>query len=155
MMKSKLILCSICVGLILMAGGPAAAQNDGEPSPANQLAIGGHFGQPTGLSMKLETTRHSYDLLLAWNLNNFFVAQSHLWLLERPFPQEPRLQYFAGPGLVIQATEGMLRTGFSAAAGLTFEYAPFEFFVQGAPLLNIVPSTQGDITAGAGFRIFL
>lgn len=154
-MNGKLIICGICLAFLGLSGQVSQAQSDQEPSPANELAVGGHFGLPTGLSMKLETDRHSYDLLLAWNLSDFFVAQSHVWLVHRPLPEQPNLQYFAGPGLVIQGREGTLRTGFSATAGLAFEVSPFEFFLQVSPMLNIVPSTEGDVNAGAGFRIFL
>ncbi len=154
-MKSKLLVCSLCLTILALAAGSVHAQSTGDADPANQLAIGGHFGLPTGLSMKLETERHSYDLLMAWNLNDFFVAQSHVWLMEKQLPQQPRLAYFAGPGLVLQGDDGTLQMGFSATAGLTFQYAPFEFFLQVSPLLNIVPSTEGAVNAGVGFRIFL
>lgn len=154
-MNGKLIACGICLAFFVFSGNVTRAQSDQEPSPAHELAIGGHFGLPTGLSMKLETDRHSYDLLLAWNLSDFFVAQSHVWLVEQSLAEQPNLQYFAGPGLVIQGREGALQTGFSATAGLAFEVSPFEFFFQVSPMLNIVPSTEGDVNAGAGFRIFL
>lgn len=157
-MRIKLLLCGLCaaVGLLFGTGAWAQDTQESQESPSGrELAIGAHFGLPTGLSMKLETQRHSYDLLIAWDLSDFFVAQSHVWLVESRFEQMPRFRYYAGPGLVIQAGEGDLRSGFSANAGIAFQISQFEFFAQVSPLLEIVPSTQGGINAGAGFRIFL
>lgn len=125
------------------------------PPPPRSLAIGAHVGLPTGLSLKLEAGGKSYDLLLAWNLQDFFFAHSHVFLVEKALPQRPRLHYYAGPGLVINGRDGQLRTGLSVNAGIYYLLEPFEFFGQITPRLEVVPSTRVGFNAGAGVRIFL
>lgn len=135
---------------------PPSPQESSQPAASPQgLAVGGHVGLPTGLSLKLKTQQRSYDLLLAWNLRRFFLLHSHALLVENALPQQPQLHYYAGPGLAVNAEDGRLSTGLSSNVGIFYLLSPFEFFAQVTPRLEIVPSTRLGITTGAGIRVFL
>lgn len=124
--------------------GPSRARSE---SP---LGVGAHLGWPIGVGLQLHRPSRSYDLLVAWQLDEFVLVHSHARLYERPFPGDRRARYYLGPGLVIDARDGALRPGLSAQAGLNYWIGPADFFVQVTPWIELFPTTRVRVIVGLG-----
>jgi hypothetical protein len=144
--------------LALFAPNKAWAQ----PSGGN-FAIGIQLGQPSGLSMRFyQPGRMSPDILLAWDLNDFFFANLHgIW--EKPISND--FNFFYGPGIFLGFREhhnrrlfdddDELNLGISGTIGLNYYVDRFEIYLRLTPRLLVIDRTDGDVGGGLGFRFYL
>lgn len=114
------------------------------------FGAGVHLGWPVGLVLQWERPGRTYDLLLAWELDEFVLAHSHVRLYEQSFSGSPRARWYVGPGLVIGARRGTFRVGLSGEAGLGYRMPPVDFFLQLRPRLELSPTTRVGVTFGLG-----
>ena len=132
---------------------------------AGAVGIGAQFGQPTGLSLKIyQPTGLSTDILVAWDLNDFFFVNIH-GLAERHLGSSESVHYFIGPGLFVGVREsnndGLVSksndfvAGISGTLGLNVILGPVELFGQVTPRLELIDETAGDVGGGIGIRIYL
>lgn len=149
-------IAAAAAAFLFSAATPAAAQ-----SPAGSFGLGGQIGDPSGITVKLyRRPGFAYDLLAAWDLDDFFFLNGHA-LYENPIPDSP-LRYYLGPGVVVgfrdddppRRSEDDVIVGISGQFGLNFFVEQFEVFLQLTPRLHVIPETDGDIGGGVGLRYY-
>ena len=130
---------------------------------AQNFAAGVILGEPTGLSFTVDQGRGGFwDFGLAYSLDkndNLHFHVDRLW--SSPLANEngmrTRLYYGIGGRLLSHEKGGgddELRLALRAPLGLSFRFrrSPVELFVEGALLMDVVPSTETDFNAGVGLR---
>lgn len=128
---------------------------------AQSVGIGAQFGDPTGLSLRFNRVGNlNYDVLAAWDFDDYFFVNVHgLW--EHSLANEPRMNYFYGPGAFIGVRErGRWRDnagafGISGTVGLNIYIKKLEIFAQITPRLAIIERTDGNIGGGVGVRFYV
>ncbi|MEZ5042947.1 MAG: hypothetical protein R2828_23835 [Saprospiraceae bacterium] len=128
----------------------------------NAWGIGIQLGQPSGISIKnYNPNGMSADILLAWDLNDFFFVNLHgTW--EKPVNSAKGLQFVYGPGIFagfrehnrFRKDDDELFLGISGTFGLSYFIDHFEIYLRLTPRLAVIESTDGDIGGGLGFRFF-
>ncbi len=128
---------------------------------AQSVGIGAQFGDPTGLSLRINNKAAlSYDILAAWDVDDYFFVNVHgLW--EHTLAPAPKLNYYYGPGIFAGFRDNDRRkdengyAGLSGTLGLNCYIQKLEIFGQITPRLVLVPFTDGDIGGGIGVRFYL
>lgn len=126
---------------------------------AGQNALGIYVGEPTGLSYRYELqAESSLHLVAAWSFNNTVDRLKLQGDLDFLVPGFIDLNGFIidgyyGPGGFLNLGDNFLLGG-RFAFGLTkiTESKQFEWFVEVAPGLSILPETVFDISGGIGLR---
>lgn len=152
MARTMTFALAVMIAVTLTAGN-AQAQ-----SPTGNFGIGGQIGDPSGLTVKMyQRSGFAYELLAAWDLDNFFFLNGHA-LYERPITNSP-IRYYLGPGALIGIHERRPNgndfvVGISGQLGLNYFVDQFEVFLHITPRLNVIPNTDGDIGGGIGLRFY-
>lgn len=139
--------------MFLWAGEQRAAAQD-------RLGVGIIVGTPTAVSAQIRyPSASSLDMLLAWELDDWFFLQFHYDYRIKTFKDNPdyTIAAYAGPGLFFQSERrhGPLM-GLSGNLGLSWTFARhFECFAEISPKIGLIPSTDLWITGGFGFRYVL
>ncbi|MFK7926537.1 MAG: hypothetical protein AB8H47_31600 [Bacteroidia bacterium] len=99
------------------------------------------------------------DVLLAWDLDDFFYANVH-GLFRKPLSSDTPISLFYGPGIYAGfrdrgKSEDDIFLGISGTIGLSLNIENFEIYARITPRLRLIDSTEGDIGGGIGFRYFL
>ena len=127
------------------------------------VGVGIVVGDPTGLSMKFRLSReNALDTALAWSLsddNDLHVRADYIWhrydVIE---VKKGRLPLFFGVGGRIEFRDvADDRVGIRFPVGLDYYFsgAPFDVFVELAPVLDVAPDTDFDIEGAIGGRFWL
>ena len=133
--------------------GSVQAQTQGK------VGLGIQIGQPSGVSLLVPASKFDTDILVAWDLGDFFYANVH-GLLSKPLSGSD-LSFFYGPGAYIgvrdrgNSFEDDITVGISGTIGLRIFIERFEIYARVTPRLQIIDSTEGDIGGGVGFRFYL
>lgn len=141
-----------------------AAPNSGKAQPS-QFGIGVQLGSPAGLTLRFDAqSKPSYDLLLAWDLNDYLFANLH-FLYEKQLGGTPNFHWFYGPGVfggiegdwdgAPKKLEGNLYLGLSGTIGLGYYFDFFEIYARITPRLQLLEKTSGGFGGGLGFRFYL
>lgn len=153
----KKVLSATLLTLILaMGAGSLHAQQAGEG-----LGIGFIVGEPTGLSIKSWTGGgNAFDLGIAWSLGRhdaLHVHADYLWHSALDEVDEGGLLLYYGLGGRIVFVEDDARVGLRIPFGITYLFgdAPLDIFLEVAPVLDLVPSSDFDVNAAAGLRIYI
>lgn len=153
----KKVLSATLLTLILaMGAGNLYAQQAGEG-----LGIGVMIGEPTGLSFKSWTGGgNAFDLGIAWSVGRYDALHLHadyLWHNSFSDVDEGALMYYVGLGGRMVFDDDDARVGLRVPFGITylFEEAPVDIFLEVAPVMDLVPSTDFDMTGAAGVRLYL
>lgn len=154
---NRIILISILI--ILLGFGVTSAQTRG-------VGIGIILGEPTGLSMKFWTSSNTaIDIAAAWSFINGRALHVHADYLYHNFKlvelDYDTLPFYFGIGGRIKFAEHdtvnhNYRIGVRIPVGLEFlpSKMPFDFFMEIAPLLDLIPNTDLNFNGGIGFRYF-
>jgi hypothetical protein len=151
-----------CVAIliaVLLSSGTAFAQGTGG------LGIGIILGEPTGLSLKKWLDdRRAIDAAAAWTFakNSSFTFHAD-YLLHRYDLINDQMQgngsripiYF---GLGARLTVGdETKVGMRIPLGLSYVFKkyPLDFFIEIAPGLNLVPSSDLMLSGGVGIRYYI
>lgn len=128
---------------------------------AEGVALGIQIGQPSGLSVLAPGSKFDTDILLAWDLGDFFYANVH-GLLRSPVKSKENISLFYGPGIYAgfrergnQFDPDDIFLGISGTIGLRLIIESFEIYARITPRLQLIDATSGDIGGGLGFRYFL
>ncbi len=131
-------------------------------SVGDNWGIGIQLGQPAGISIKKRNSAGmSADILLAWDLNDFFFVNLHgVW--EKNVSGADGLHFVYGPGVFAGFKErnryrdddDELFLGISGTFGLSYYIDQFEIYLRLTPRLAVIESTDGDVGGGLGFRFF-
>ncbi len=153
---------------IMVVFSPAAAQDDStgrtsRPSASfkhETLGIGVIFGEPTGLSGKMWTTKNTgFDLGLAWSFSgdgHFHIHGDYLFHNFGLFDVDKgALPVYVGIGGRIRF-EDDTRVGVRFPVGLEYFFQdwPLAVFAEIVPILDLAPSTKGDVNGGMGVRFY-
>ncbi len=159
-MKHRLILAAL-IGLISTS---AFAQD--------RLGLGLILGEPTGLSVKYWLDEeHAIDGAVAWSFwdgDGFQLHADYLWhfydLLNAEVPTGKLPVYFGvGARLKFREDEGRGNDdndtvfGIRVPVGLTylFEGKPFEVFGEVAPILDLTPDVELNVSIAVGMRFYV
>jgi hypothetical protein len=128
------------------------------------LTLGGIFGDPTGLSGKLDLgANDAFDGALSWSAGSRSGTQLHVdYLKFRPQSVEAGdtyLDFYYGIGARLISLnsgddKGKIAFGPRAPIGLKHELRDpsVEFFGEVAVILNLTPASSADIDLGVGVR---
>ena len=147
------------LSLLVLFSSPLEAQR-----AAGSVGIGGQFGNPSGLTLKIyQPTGLSTDILAAWDLDDFFFINVH-GLLERAIDRNHRVHYFVGPGFFLGLRDNSdeigatgnddFAAGLSGSLGLNVILGKIELYAQVTPRLQIIDETDTDIGGGVGVRFY-
>lgn len=150
----KSLLSVILLILALSSAGSLYAQGEG-------FGAGVILGEPTGISLKNWFGRKTaFDVGLAWSFQengDFHLHADYLWHDFGVFKvRTGRLPLYYGIGGRIKFSD-KTRMGVRGVIGLDylFKNAPFDIFLEVAPILDIVPKTELFFNGALGFRFFL
>lgn len=123
-----------------------------------EIGIGFQAGQPSGLSMKIYQQRTSWDILAAWDLDDFFFLNIH-GVRDKHLNEQNTIHLFYGPGGFIgirdrSDREDDIALGISGTLGIDFIIDKVELFGQITPRLELIEETDFDIGGGIGLRVY-
>lgn len=152
----KLVSLHVAAALLLVASVPAAS-----PAQDRGFGLGVIFGQPTGLSGKfwLSPAGNAVDFAAAWSFGDggFFSAHAtYLWHFPHAISASERFVPYVGPGVRFGAKKKDAALGVRVAGGIAWwpKGAPVDVFLEIAPVLNLIPATDFDMTGGVGARYY-
>lgn len=167
-MITKKRLYVLFIGLfIAMTAQTAQAQNS-----ENAIGLGVMVGEPTGLSFKAWTSNTTaFDAGLAWSLGRrdaIHIHADYLWHNFDVFANDVDqgqlpVYYGIGGRLVLidddpgpDGDEDDAIFGVRVPVGINylFEENPIGLFLEVAPIVNLVPSTDLDVDAALGARFY-
>ncbi len=146
---------ALAFAVFLTAAPPSWGQGRG-------TGIGIMIGEPTGLSFKkFIGPRTAIDAGLAWSLahdNNLHIHVDYLLhdfrLLKREFQvTEGELPLYYGIGGRLRVNgDSHFGIRFVIGTAYMFETAPIDVFLEVAPVMDLIPSTELTADVGVGFR---
>lgn len=124
-----------------------------------QAALGAMIGEPTGVSFKYwKGNSQAFDLGLAWSLQGNDAVSIHGDYLWHSWLQadQGNLALYYGIGARAWFTDNDSAVGLRIPIGLNylFEDAPIGLFVEAAPIIDFIPSTDADGSGGIGARFY-
>ena len=143
------ILC-----FVLLLGACQAATSGG-------TGLGLVVGEPTGLSLKTWTGGgNAVDAAAGWSLsgNKWLYAHvdylHHRYDLHIPDLDEGVPYYYGVGGRVLLRDGHDSKLGVRIPLGLDYVFADgrFDVFIEVAPIINLVPDTEFDLSGGLGVR---
>lgn len=140
--------------LVTIFSGAAFAQSNG-------FGLGIILGEPTGISAKYWTTSNTaFDFGLGYSLkknSRLHLHADYLFHIKNLAHTNENISFYYGPGARLRVVEnGDSRLGFRFDVGLVWipRNAPVDVFLEIAPLLDIIPSTDFTVNGGIGVRFF-
>jgi hypothetical protein len=127
-------------------------------SQNHNFGLGMQLGEPTGLNAKLWTGQtNAVDFGLAWSFegrDEMVMQVDYVWHSFDVFPvSSGELPlYFGIGGRAILRDEPILGARIPVGITYMFETFPLDVFVEIAPILNLMPSTEFDLGGGFGAR---
>lgn len=142
--------------LILSIPGNAQAQTS---TRSGQLAGGVMLGEPTGLSFKYwNNDRRAIDAGVAWSFEGNDLISIHGDLLWHKWlnVDSGRLAFYYGIGARALLNGSDSQVGARIPLGLNYllQDAPIGFFLEIAPIIDVIPSTDGNGSGGLGVRFY-
>lgn len=151
------LIAGLVVGVFLAVGN---ARSEG--LLGNEIAIGMATPAPTGITVKLWTSRlTALDVFSNWDASNKRL-DLHLDYLTHNFEQYEvegaTMPFFYGFGMQFSTREGSAtKVGFRIPVGVSYLWnsAPLDFFAEVAPRAGIIPTTSFalDLMIGVRYRI--
>lgn len=142
------------LALFALSATPATAQLRG-------FGAGILIGEPTGLTAKVWLTRATaIDGGIAWSFTregSFHLHADYLWHSYEAVKSEHTIPLYAGIGGRIKAgrgDRGAIGVRFVGGIAFHLDEAPFEFFLEFAPIMNLIPATTLSINGGLGARYY-
>ena len=129
-------------------------------SQTRYFGLGLQLGEPTGLNAKIWTGRtNAVDLALAWSFkgeDRMVMQADYVWHSFDIFPvSKGELPlYFGIGGRAVLRDDPVLGLRIPVGLDYMFESAPLDIFVEIAPTLNLVPSTDFDLGGAFGIRFW-
>lgn len=158
----------IAVFCLISMFSAAAAQDDTSAAKSStsfdhgNIGVGVIFGEPTGLSGKMWTTdKTAFDLGLAWSFSdngNFHIHGDYLFHNFGLFDvSKGSLPIYIGIGVRMKFRDNAddkIGVRFPIGIEYFFEDWPIAVFGEVVPILDLAPSTEGDINGGLGIRFY-
>lgn len=150
--KSFLLIFTIVFTGLLSVDSTAQNTN------AGKTGLGVMIGEPTGITLKSWTSQNTaFDVGLAWSLSgndDIYVHADHQW--HKPLEVEKgNLSFFYGIGArAIFSNDTFLGARIPLGLSYLAPEAPLEFYLEVAPVINLIPDTDGDADGGIGVRYY-
>ena len=146
---------SACLAVLaLMLPVMCQAQHDG-------FGLGLIVGEPTGISLKQWTgSRTAFAFGFAWSFADDAALHIHGDYLFHSVhfagERHERSPFYYGLGIRLKAEEDDTWLGLRVPLGVAFflNDAPLDFFVEVAPLMDLVPETEFRANAALGVRYY-
>ncbi|MBM3308492.1 MAG: hypothetical protein FJY74_09215 [Candidatus Eisenbacteria bacterium] len=129
---------------------------------AGDVGLGLIAGEPTGVSVKVWSgSRTAFDGAVGWSLDEsgwIYAHADYLWHrydIEIDFPGA--LPFYVGVGgRVLFRESERSRVGIRVPIGLDYLTADrrFDFFLEIAPVVDLVPETEFSVSGGIGARFY-
>jgi len=150
----KLIKVGVLVGIFMVVG---AGASFGVEEASYEIGL--ILGKPTGISFKMwKSFDRAIDLAGAWDFERslFRLHGDYLWhrtAKEVVKELDQNLIYY-GIGVRFIAASEKGEIGLRLVAGLEhfFQDSPFSLFMEIAPVMSFMPSTEFDVDYGVGLR---
>ncbi len=147
------------MSLVVLAALTVAAA--ASPSVGARVGVGVVAGEPTGLSFKWwQDGGTAIDMATGWSLseNDLYVHADYLWhrlIEDKEIGGSVPLYYGIGARVLLRDDEDS-KAGVRIPVGLdlTFDDGRFDVFVEIAPIFNLVPDTEFDLSGGVGARFW-
>ncbi|MDI6765316.1 MAG: hypothetical protein QME52_00565 [Bacteroidota bacterium] len=130
-------------------------------SQDHRFGAGIMIGEPTGINLKgWLTKKTAIDVGLAWSFvkeTSFHIHSDYLIHSFDVFETKENISLYYGIGGRIKIGDhDKSRLGFRMVGGINyiFREAPFDLFLEVAPILDLVPKTELTMNAGFGARYF-
>lgn len=129
-------------------------------SQSRDFGLGIQLGEPTGLNGKLWTGRYNaVDFTVAWSFegrDEMVMQADYVWHSFDVFPvSSGELPvYFGIGGRALLRDDPVLGVRIPVGLAYMFESAPLDIFLEVAPILNVIPSTDFDVGGGLGIRFW-
>ena len=151
----KTCILSICLSAIfLIIPTRALSQREG-------FGAGIIIGEPTGISLKGWTSAdNAIDAGLAWSFErqgSVHIHADYLWHSFHVFQTRELIPLYYGIGGRIETGRREdARVGVRMVIGVAYlsRTAPFDVFLEVAPILDLAPATDLDVNAGLGARFW-
>lgn len=161
----KLLLSTICLFIFTLSINTANAQNSDK-----NIGLGLMVGEPTGISFKAWTSENTaFDAGLAWSVGRYDAVNLHadyLWHHFGVFGDEIEKGqlpvYYGIGGRIVFADDypnpgdnnALLGARVPVGVNYLLEDSPVGFFLEVAPIVNIIPETDFDFDAALGVRFY-
>lgn len=132
------------------------------PSPARaDIGIGIIAGEPTGFSFKWwNDDDTAIDAAVGWSLgdNDFYAHCDYLWhrmIEDEKIGGSAPLYYGIGARIIL-GDEKASKFGVRIPIGVDYRFdnGRFDVFVEIAPVFNVLPETDFDLSGGVGARFY-
>ncbi len=149
-MKGRIVFAVLCV-LTLVSF--SVGQERG-------FGVGIILGEPTGISAKgWVSSRNAIDAGLAWSFRekaHFHLHADYLWHFPDVIRAPQQFTLFTGIGGRLAAGKGDGIFGVRIVGGVAWlpRNAPFDLFLEVAPIFDLIPATELRANAGIGVRYF-
>lgn len=128
------------------------------------VGIGAQLGDPTGLTVKVYQPTTSLDLLMAWDLDDFFFLNAHA-MFDEHLNNANTIHFLYGPGAYIGLRDrdgnrddgpgnDEVEIGISGTVGIDFLIRRFEIYLHVTPRISVIESTDFEMGSGLGFRYY-
>lgn len=150
----KSLLLIFTLGLIGLISTTANAQD----TNGGKTGLGVMIGEPTGITLKSWFNQtNSIDAGLAWSLSGndaIYIHADYQWHKWLDVEQGSLAFFYGLGGRAIFANDTFF--GARIPLGLTYlaPEAPLEFYLEVAPVINLIPDTDGDADGGIGVRYY-
>ncbi len=128
---------------------------------AGNVGLGVMVGEPTGLSLKVWSNSHTaFDAAAGWSIGTndwIYVHGDYLWHRYEFNVDEGSLPFYFGIGARVLLHEGDdSRVGVRVPLGLDylFEDHRWDIFIEVAPVFDLAPDTDFDVSGGLGARYY-
>jgi hypothetical protein len=151
------------MGLLILI---AAANSNAQVNKEDKFGIGMLLGEPTGFSFKYWLDKeYAIDGGLAWSFvgeNGFQIHSDYLFHDYRMNNSDQWPAYY-GLGLLLEFEEDRKRHdgdtifGVRIPFGMSYFFeneAPYEFFIELAPILELAPGIDIGVNAAIGLRFY-
>lgn len=157
-LRTTLLAAALCVGFAAAAHAQSASMQN--------IGAGIVLGEPTGISAKVwYTDNMAIDGAAAWSFRgdtNIHIHTDLLWHDWRTLDEKAEMDHDFGRLPIYYGIGARARLGDDDRLGmrlvvgtsLMLARAPFDFFFEIAPIMDVVPSTDLDMNLGLGARFW-
>jgi hypothetical protein len=152
---NKILFASLLLAAVFAPSNALAQSGD--------LGVGVVLGEPTGVNFKYWISQSSaVDGGAAWSIGKHDSLElyadylSHRFDLFKAKTGKLPLHFGLGGRLVLEDEDDDSRLGVRIPIGLSYLLVdePLEFFLEIAPILDLVPETKFDLNGGIGVRYY-
>lgn len=159
----QLLIAGMTLGVLagsVQADATSTTSYSGAADGTPKFEVGAIFGEPTGLSLKYwMSDTMALDGGVGWSFSHEDDLHLHSDVLWHKFDvfnvSKGQLPLYFGVGARMKFRDNrddLFGIRFPIGISYLFEDAPVSLFLEVAPVLDVSPDTDGELTAGIGVR---